>query len=62
MLSARVSLELSECKVCLTYEVILEWIKLYKVPWKPWGLSGSPQTSSTLRLGVEWREHFVQET
>jgi hypothetical protein len=22
--------------------VILEWIKLYKVRWEPWGLSGSP--------------------
>jgi hypothetical protein len=42
VLSARLSLELSECKVCLHCEVILEWIKLYKVRQKPWGLSGSP--------------------
>jgi hypothetical protein len=26
----------------LPYEVILEWIKLYKECRKPWGLSGSP--------------------
>jgi hypothetical protein len=31
VLSARFSLELSECKVCISYEVILDWIKLYKV-------------------------------
>jgi hypothetical protein len=42
VLSARFSLELSECKVYLHCEVILEWIKLYKVRRKPWGLSGSP--------------------
>jgi hypothetical protein len=42
VLSARLSLELSECNVCLSYGVILEWIKLYKVHRKPWGLSGSP--------------------
>jgi hypothetical protein len=42
VLSARSSLELSECKVYLPCEVILEWIKLYKVRRKPWGLSGSP--------------------
>jgi hypothetical protein len=42
VISARLSLELSECKVCLPCEVILEWIKLYKVRRKPWGLSGSP--------------------
>jgi hypothetical protein len=41
-LSTRLSLELSEYKVCLPCEVILEWIKLYKVRRKPWGLSGSP--------------------
>jgi hypothetical protein len=41
-ISARISLELSECKVYLPCEVILEWIKLYKVHRKPWGLSGSP--------------------
>jgi hypothetical protein len=41
-LSARLSIELSECKVCLPCEVILEWIKLYKVRQKPWVLSGSP--------------------
>jgi hypothetical protein len=28
--------------VCLPCEVILKWIKLYKVRQKPWGLSGSP--------------------
>jgi hypothetical protein len=33
VLSARLSLELSECK---------EWIRLYKVRRKPWGLSVSP--------------------
>jgi hypothetical protein len=42
VLSVRLSLELSECNVCLPCEVILEWIKLYKVRRKPWGLSGSP--------------------
>jgi hypothetical protein len=42
VLSARLSLELSECKVCLPCEVIIEWIKMYKVHRKPWGLSGSP--------------------
>jgi hypothetical protein len=42
VLSARLSLELSECKVCQPCEVILEWIKLYKVRRKPWGLSVSP--------------------
>jgi hypothetical protein len=41
VLSARLSLDLSECKVCQPCEVILEWIKLYKVRWKPWGLSVS---------------------
>jgi hypothetical protein len=41
VLSARLSLELSECKVYLPCEVILEWIKLYRVRRKPWGLSGS---------------------
>ena len=40
--SAKLSLELSECKVCLPCEVILEWIKLYKVRRKSWSLSGSP--------------------
>jgi hypothetical protein len=29
-------------RLCQPCEVILEWIKLYKVRWKPWGLSGSP--------------------
>jgi hypothetical protein len=43
VLSARFSLELSECKVYLPCEVILEWIKLYKVRRKPWGLSGSTE-------------------
>jgi hypothetical protein len=42
VLSARLSLELSECKVCLPCEVNLEWIKLYKVRRNPWGLIGSP--------------------
>jgi hypothetical protein len=42
VLSVRLSLELSECKVCLPCELILEWIKLYKVCQKPWHLSGSP--------------------
>jgi hypothetical protein len=42
VLSARLSLELSECNVCLPYEVIFEWIKVYKVRRKAWGLSGSP--------------------
>jgi hypothetical protein len=42
VLSARLSLELSECKVCLPCEVILEWIKLYEVCRQPWVLSGSP--------------------
>jgi hypothetical protein len=42
VLSARLGLELSECKVCLPCEVIIEWIMLYKVRRKPWGLSGSP--------------------
>jgi hypothetical protein len=42
VLSARLSLEMSECKVCLPCEVILDWIKAYKVCQKPWGLSGSP--------------------
>jgi hypothetical protein len=42
VLSARLSLELSECKVCLPCEENLEWIKLYKVRRKPWGLSVSP--------------------
>jgi hypothetical protein len=42
VLSARFSLEPSECKVYLPCEVILERIKLYKVCQKPWGLSGSP--------------------
>jgi hypothetical protein len=41
VLSARLSLELIECKVCLPCEVILEWVKLYKVHWNPWGLSAS---------------------
>jgi hypothetical protein len=41
VLSARLSLELSESKVCVPCEVILKWIKLYKVRRKPWGLSGS---------------------
>jgi hypothetical protein len=36
------SLELSESKVCLPCEVILERIKLYEVHRKPWGLIGSP--------------------
>jgi hypothetical protein len=40
-LSARLNLELSECKVYQPCEVILEWIKLYKVRRKPCGLSGS---------------------
>jgi hypothetical protein len=42
VLSDRLSLELSECKVCQPCEVILERIKLYKVCQKPWGLSESP--------------------
>jgi hypothetical protein len=42
VLSVRLSLELSECKVCLPCEVILEWIKLYKVRRQSWSLSGSP--------------------
>ena len=42
VLSVRFSLELSECKVCLPCEVILDWIKLYKVRQKPWSQSGSP--------------------
>jgi hypothetical protein len=29
-------------RLCQPYEVILESIKLYKVRWKHWGLSGSP--------------------
>jgi hypothetical protein len=29
-------------QLCQPYEVILEWIKLYKVRRKLWGLSGSP--------------------
>jgi hypothetical protein len=41
VLSARLCLELSECKVCLPCAVILECIKLYKVRRKPWDLSGS---------------------
>jgi hypothetical protein len=41
VLSARILLELSEHKVCLPCEMNLEWIKLYKVSRKPWGLSGS---------------------
>jgi hypothetical protein len=41
VLSARLSLELSEYKVYLPCEVILERIKLYKVHRKPWGLIGS---------------------
>jgi hypothetical protein len=41
VLSARLSLRLSECKVCIPCEVILEWIKLYSVHRKPWGLRGS---------------------
>jgi hypothetical protein len=36
VLSVRLSLELSECKVCLPCEVILEWIKLYKVEDHVW--------------------------
>jgi hypothetical protein len=42
VLSATFSLELSENKVCLPCEVILEWIKLYMVRQKPGVLSGSP--------------------
>ena len=42
VLSARLSLGLSECKVCLPCEVILEWIKLYEVCRKSWSLGGSP--------------------
>jgi hypothetical protein len=42
VLSARLSLELSECKVGQPCEVIVEWIKLYKVCREPCGLSGSP--------------------
>jgi hypothetical protein len=42
VLSARLILELSECKVYLPCEVVVELIKLYKVRRKPWGLSGSP--------------------
>jgi hypothetical protein len=41
VLSARIRLELSECKVRLPCEMNLEWIKLYKVLLKPWGLSAS---------------------
>jgi hypothetical protein len=54
VLSASLSLELSECKVCLPCEVILEWIKLYKVRRKPWSLSGSPAIifDPTARCGV----------
>jgi hypothetical protein len=29
-------------RLCQPCEAILEWIKLYKVHRKPWGLSGSP--------------------
>ena len=28
----------------------------------PWSFEGSPATSSTLRLGVERRQHFVRGT
>ena len=42
VLSARLSLGLSECKMCLPCEVILEWIELYEVRRKPWSLGGSP--------------------
>jgi hypothetical protein len=41
VLSARLSLEMSECKVVPPCEVIIEIIKVYKVHRKPWGLSGS---------------------
>jgi hypothetical protein len=51
--SARLSLELSECKMCLHCEVILEWIKLYKVCRKPWGLSGS-LTNRLRPSGLVW--------
>jgi hypothetical protein len=70
VLSARISLELSECKVCLPCEVILEWIKLYKVRRKAWGLSGSPTivfdpptwcgVVRTLCVGA-WRSPFSVE-
>jgi hypothetical protein len=39
--SARLIIDLGECKVFLPCEVILEWIKLYKVRQKPWDLSSS---------------------
>ena len=45
LLSARFSLELSECKVCLPCEVILEWIKVYKV---------------RRSLGPEWLSESIQ--
>jgi hypothetical protein len=60
VLSARLNLELYECKVYLSCEAILEWIKLYKVRRKLWGLSGSPAIVFDHPLDVEWRGHIVR--
>jgi hypothetical protein len=62
VLSAKLSLELSECKVVPT---------LWDDSWVNQGVQGAPEAlwpkwltdnRSTLRLGVEWQGHFVRGT